>query len=251
MTKGKLRLFPLFLIGFILSNIISVKSEVEDNPCTNNQPQASFELEKSWIHICSEIGQLWLFQVLKNSPEPLLKLPASGGFPTYAAVKGDLSDPNSKIYNISPFDFKIIQASIITKIVPVWRTIDGNSGAIITTLSGTKENAAVAACGEDKPVRAFDTENFHIYICIEADENNPNAINLTYVQVSQSNPNSPTRLKAELISGFRYQSATQDQISYIIGYQGLEIWENGRQIKTEPVTHVYLKSSDSSGELSE
>ena len=254
MSNDQLLLFPLFLIGFILSNILSVKSEVTEvtnNPCPNQLPQALFELKNSWIYICSEPEQLWLFQVLKNNPEPLLKVPASGGFPTYAAVEGDLSDPNSKIVNISPFDFKIIQASIITKIEPVLRTIDGNSGAVITILSGQKEKAAVVACGEDEPVQAFETENSQIYICIEANENDPNAINLTYVQLSPSNGNAPTRLKAELISGLRYQTSPQNQVSYIIGYQGLETWENGRKINTEPLTHVYLKSPDSSREISE
>ncbi len=251
MTKGILPLFSLLLTGFIFSHVLTAESEIRNNPCINNQLQASFELEKSWIYLCSESKQLFLFQVLKNNPEPILKLPASGGFPTYAAVEGDLYDPDSKIYNISPFDFKIIQASIITKIEKVRRTIDGISGAVITTLSGNKEKAAVAACGDDQPVQAFDTKNFYIYICIEANENNPNAINLAYVQVSQVNPHSPTRFKAELISGSRYQTSTQDQISYIIGYQGLETWKNGIKTKTEPVIHVYLKSSDSSSELSD
>ena len=91
MTKGKLLLFPLLLIGFIFSNILSAKSEISNNPCTNNQPQASFELEKSWIYICSEAQQLFLFQVLKNNPEPILKAPASGGFPTYAANRDSIA----------------------------------------------------------------------------------------------------------------------------------------------------------------
>jgi hypothetical protein len=248
MLTKKIPFLLLIVISLISINIAKIKAETRQHPCTENIPLASYELENDWVYICSESAQLFLLQVSKNDRNPVLKVPASGGFPTYAAVQGELSDPHSKIYNISPFYFQIVEASIITKIEPVLRTIEPLIDVVITSLSGEPKKAAFITCNNDKPVQVFETKNSNIYICIEAKENDPNAINLTYVQIDKSNSNAQIHLKAKLISSFRYQTSTQDQISYIISYKGLETYKNGQKITTEPVTNVYLIPSDSTKE---
>lgn len=240
----KLLLLPLIFLNLILTNIAPVDSQTVKKPCENTSTEAYFELKNSWIYICSESEQLFLLEISKNNPNYNLKIPASGGFPTYAGLVGDLEDPNGKIYNISPFYFQIIEASIITKIEPVLRTVEPNLGVEITTLSGEQKQASIAACGKNVPVQVFETNTFNIYICIQDQENNPNATNLTYIKSLKSNPNSVTRLKAELMSSFDYQTSTENGMSYIISYKGLETYQNGQKINTEAVTHVYLIPSD-------
>jgi hypothetical protein len=224
----------------MVSKVTIVKSETKINYCTNQQAKASFELEKDWIYICDEPTGLLFVKVPKNQSNSTLKIPASGGFPTYASVEGNLEDPESKIYNVSPYDFKIIQASIITHVEPVLKTIDNKSGAVITRLSGEKEKAAQIACQEKSPVEVFETEKSAIYVCIQNQENNENAIGLTYVQMSKINPNEKISLPAKLTSNFSYQTVTNQEVNYIISYQGLETYKNDQKINTEPVTNVYL-----------
>lgn len=235
----------VILFSSILTSISKVKAESFPNPCTENLPLATYELPNDWVYICSESEELFLIQIPKNNPNSILKLPASGGFPTYAAVEGELSEANSKTYNVSPFYFQIIESSIITKIEPVLHTIVPSLNVVITPLSGSEQKKALTACNNDEPVEVFETKTSTIYICIEAKQNDYNAINLTYVQIDKTNSNEQLRLKANLISSFDYQTSTQDQISYIISYKGLEIYKNGNKIRTEPVTNVYLIPSDS------
>jgi hypothetical protein len=239
------RLLCSFLLSFFAScRVVIASPDPQISSCANQLPKASFELEKEWIYICQEAENLFLVKVAKNQPNSELKIPASGGFPTYAALEGDLSDPNSKIYNISPFDFKIIQASIIIHTEPVFQTIDNSSGVVISTLAGEQEKKANLVCDNKDPVQVFKTAKSTIYICIENPENNPNAIALSYVEVSAQNPDAEMKIPAELISSFSYQATTNQGMSYVISYQGLETYQNGQKIDVEPVTNVYLIPSD-------
>lgn len=240
----KILFFPLIIISFMGINIPKIKAEITPNLCQENKTLAYYELENRWIYICSESEQLFLLDAAKNNLSNIFKVPASGGFPTYAAVEGELSDPNSKLYNISPFYFQIIEASIITKIEPVLRTVEPALDVVITPLSGADKNEALIACQDNQPVQVFETKTAHIYICIDANQDDENAVDLTYVQINKSNPNLQTSLSAELISSFRYQTSTQNQTSYVISYQGLETYQNGVIINTEPVTNVYLIASE-------
>lgn len=237
-------ILPLIIISLMGINIPKVKAEPIPDLCQEKKALAYYELETSWIYICSESDQLFLFQASKKDPNNILKIPASGGFPTYAGIEGELADPNSKIYNISPFYFQIIEASIITKIERVLRTLEPSLNLMITPLSGEEKSKALSICKEDKPVQVFETQSSNIYICIEAEQNDPNAVNLTYVQVDKSNSNSEIRLPAELISSFNYQTSTENQTSYIISYKGLETYQNDSLVKTEPVTNLYLLPSE-------
>lgn len=220
---------------------------LEKNLCVNSKLEAIFELDNSWIYICQDEQEKTFRQVNKNNDQEIITIPAQGTFPTFAAVEGDLSDPLSKIYNISPYDFKIIQASIIQTIQPVINTIYQPTGVNVTILSGQKEQEAIAICGLKKPVQVFETATDNIYICISAPEENLNAIDLTYIQQSKTNPQELISLPAVLSSNFAYQANNQNQ-SYLISYEGLEIYENQQKIRTQPVIHLYLVTSDASHE---
>lgn len=245
MTK-KLLLLPLIFLTFIFTKNTVAQDQNQQKRCAPDSLQASFELENDWIYICSESEGLFLIKEDKQDQNPVLKIPASGGFPTYAAVEGDLYEPDSNIYNISPFYFQIIQANIITEIKPVLRTFEHNLSVEITPLVDEEKKASLAICNPNKPVQVFETDTSNIYICIETPENDRNSINLTYIKTLKSNPNSTIKLKAQLISSFHYKTSTQKNIHYIISYKGLETYKNGQKINTEPVNHVYLIPSDNS-----
>ena len=246
MINSKISAFFYFLLFFLTSYSLSalrVKAENNDNFCLNADLEASFELDTSWIYICQQNQAKFLRQVDKNNDQEIINIPASGTFPTYAALAGDLADPNSKIYNLSPYDFKIIQASIIQIIEPVINTIHASTGVRVQILSGTKEQMAIAICAEQKPVQVFETKTDNIYICIAAPDNNENAIDLTYIQQSKSNLQQSISLSAELISSFSYQANNQNLV-YLISYQGLEIYENQNKIDSQPVINLYLVASN-------
>lgn len=217
------------------------------NICNEEQLEASYELKESWILICNENQDRTLIQLSKHNQEQLLKIPAFGTFPTYAAIDGDISDPNSKIYNISPYDFKIIQASIITNITPVQEAIHQQTKAKLMVLSGEKEQEAIAICQDQQPVQVFETETENIYICIEAKED-INAINLSYLQKSKNNAYPLINLPAELTSSISYATTANQPKKYSISYQGLVIRENNQTVETIPVTNLYLAVPDMSQE---
>lgn len=221
--------------------------EENNNVCLNGNLEASFELKDNWIYVCQENKQKIFRQFSKNNQQEIITIPASGNFPTYAAIEGDLYNPNSKIYNISPYDFKIIQASIIQTIQPVINAIHQPTGVNVTILSGEKEQQAIAICGQKKPVQVFETVTDNIYICISAPDNNDNAIDLSYIQQSKTNPEKLINLPAELASSFSYQANNQNQ-SYLISYQGLDIYKNQTKISTQPVINLYLVTSDENHE---
>ena len=220
------------------------KADNTNNICQNKLIEATFELEKSWIFICNENEEKTLIKLNKTKEQELANLPAFGTFPTYAALEGEISDPNSKIYNISPFDFKIIQASIIKKIDPVINTLHQDTGTQLMILSGEKEQEAIAVCEKKKPVQVFETEAENIYICIEAEENDINSINLNYVQKSKNNSYPLINLPANLTSSISYETSANQGRRYSISYQGLEIYENGTKLVAKPVINLYLARPD-------
>ena len=213
------------------------------NICDKQLLEASYELKESWIFICSENQDKTLIKLNKNNQQQLLKIPAFGTFPTYAALDGELSDPNSTIYNISPYDFKLIQASIIKQITPVKEAIHQQTNAKLTVLSGEKEQEAIAICQEKQPVQVFETETDNIYICIEA-EKDINSISLNYIQKSKDNSYPLINLPAELTSSISYATIGNQDRKYSISYQGLLVSENNQQIATIPVTNLYLALPD-------
>ncbi len=230
----------LFILTFLLlilpKNIVKAN---DSNVCLNDL-EASFELEKSWIFICNNNQEKTLIQLSKKEDKKILNIPAFGTFPTYAGLAGEMSDPNSKIYNISPYDFKLIQASIIKNITPVIDAVDTKTGAKVTILSGEKEVEAIAVCQENKPVKVFETETDNIYICIAAQVDDLNSINLNYIQRSKTNPENLINLPANLTSTFGYETPANQDRKYSINYQGLEVYENQEKVMTKPVTNLYL-----------
>lgn len=249
----KINYFKLLLTLFLLSySSLFIKVKAQDNQankCVNSNLEASFELDDSWIYICNQNQEKTFHQISKNNQE-IITIPASGNFPTFAAIEGELSDPNSKIYNISPYDFKIIQASIIQKIEPVIKATYKPKEVNVTVLSGAIEQQAIAICnqnGNKQPVQVFDAENDKIYICISAPENDENAIDLTYIQQSKTNPSEIIILPADLSSSFTYTAKNHNH-TYLISYQGLEIYEKQVKISSQSVTHVYLVTSDANHE---
>jgi hypothetical protein len=236
----------IFLLLLTLINcflLAKVKAEnIDNNICVNSQLEASYELDDSWIYICKNEQEKIFHQISKNNHQEIVTIPAEGNFPTFAAIEGDLSDSNSKIYNISPYDFKIIQASIIQTIQPVINAIYQPTGVNVTILNGQKEQEAIVICQPKTPVQVYETTTDNIYICIDNDEN-VNDINLTYVQQSKNNPLNLINLPAILFSNFTYQATNKNQ-SYLISYKGLEIYENQQKISTQPVIHLYLVTSD-------
>lgn len=242
----------LFLVFFSLFFLKSSKIQAQTKPnlCQNNLTLAYYELATDWIYICQESDQLFLLKTPKNDFNSIQKISASGSFPTYAAIEGDLSDSESKIYNISPFFFQIVESSIITKIQPVLRTINPSLNLEISQMSGDIKNKAMEICQNYQPVQVFETDNNYIYICIEVDDNNTNAIDLIYVQQnkSDSNFNSEVRLNAQLIANFNYETITKNNFKYVISYKGLEIYQNGIKIKEESIKNLYLVASDQTKE---
>lgn len=220
------------------------KADNTSNICQNKVLEASFKLEKSWIFICNENEDKTFVQLDKNKEKELANFPAFGTFPTYAALEGDISDPNSKIYNISPFDFKIIQASIIQKIDPVINTVHQDTGTQLMILAGEKEQEALNICQDKKPVQVFETEAEDIFICIEAEENDINSINLNYIQKSKNNSYSLIKLPADLTSSISYETSANQERRYRISYQGLEIYEDDKKVVTKPVLKLYLARPD-------
>lgn len=240
MLTSKKIVFFFLIFCLNLLKTPQIKAEKTLNPCQDNSPLASYELENDWVYICSSSEDIFFLKFNKNDPQNILKIPASGGFPTYAAVEGELSDPNSKIYNISPFYFQTIESSIITNIKPVLRTFNHSLKVQITPLSNNKKEEALAACENYQPVQAFETEKSNVYICIETKENNDNAIDLIYVQKDKSNSTKDIRLKTELISSFEYKTSSENETNYIVSYKGLETYKNGIKVNTEAINHVYL-----------
>ena len=242
--KYSLSVFLAFLSIFIAK--ISQAQNI--NLCPNNSLEASFETKDDLFFICNNNSEKNLIQFHKQTEQKLITIPAFGTFPTYAALEGELSDPNSKIYNLSPFDFKIIQASIIQKIDPVLLTIHQETQAKLMILSGEKEQEAIAVCQEQKPVQVFETTTENIYICIEAQENDLNAIDLTYIQKSKDNSYTPITIRAELTSSISYETDENQSKKYIVSYQGLEVYENNQKIATKPIINLYLALPDLSQE---
>ncbi len=240
--------FNKFLILTLLLTISGHKfAKADNNICVNKSLEASFKLKDSWIFICNQNEEKTLIKLDKNQEQELANLPAFGTFPTYAALEGELSDPNSKIYNISPFDFKIIQASIIKRIDPVVDTTHQKTGARLRILSGEKKQEAIEICQDKKPVQVFETATDNIYICIEADED-INSINLNYIQKSKNNSAPLINLPANLTASLSYETKANQKKKYTISYQGLEVYENGKKITTKPVTNLYLAPPDITAE---
>ena len=210
--------------------------------CQNQNTEASYELDDYWIVICSQNESKSLIQVDKNQRQQMMNLPAFGEFPTYAAIAGDLSDPNSIIYNISPFSFKTIEASIITNITPVINTTHQATGTQVNILSGEQQKKAMETCSPNQPVQVFETATENVYICIEAVENDENSINLSYVQESKDNLYSTIELPAKLASSTSYETNSNQTKKYRVSYQGLEIYEDDNLVETIPVTNLYLAS---------
>ena len=235
------------LIAFLFPQLSQANNS---NICNNQLLEASYELKDSWVFICTENQDKTLIKLNKNNQQQLLKIPAFGTFPTYAAIEGELSDPNSKIYNISPYDFKIIQASIILNITPVTETIHQQTNAKLMVLSDEKEQEAIAICEDKQPVQVFETETENIYICIAAEED-INSINLSYIQKSKMNSYPTINLPADLTSSISYATTGNQQKKYSISYQGLVIWENNQQIETIPVKNLYLALPDMTKEDSD
>lgn len=244
----KRKYYFLSILPLLITFLFIQKSGANNsNICQNELIEASYQLKDSWIFICSENDQKTFIQLDQNKNKELVHIPAFGTFPTYAALEGEASDPNSKIYNISPYDFKIIQASIIQQITPVKEAIYPQTNTKVTVLSGNKEQEAIAVCQDKKPVQVFETKTENIYICIEAEED-INSINLSYIQKSKNNSYPLINLPAELTSSFSYATKGDQTRKYSISYQGLVVSAQNQKKETIPVTNLYLALPDMSVE---
>ncbi|MBD2393836.1 hypothetical protein H6G11_06160 [Cyanobacterium aponinum FACHB-4101] len=247
--------FPFFFLIIIIFEIIkipvpfisfvkSAKAEkFKSNICDSSQLEANFELKESSIYICTNNEEKQLIQINTNTHEKILSLRAFGSFPTYGATEGNYDDPDSKIYNISPFDFKVIQASIITKIEPVISTQYLPKEVEITILQGSLEENAIASCQPRKPVAVFETEQDNIYICIE-EKDNVNAIEMNYLQISKKSQEEINNIPAHLTNNFSYETETKNNKKYVVSYRGLKIYENQKSIEEIPIKNIYLSHPD-------
>ena len=245
MKKTLLSLLFLTIFTSLFSKTIALSNEKGSNKfCSDENTEAIYELEESWIIICNQNESKNLIQFDKFQQQELMNLTAFGEFPTYGAIAGELSDPNSKIYNISPFDLKLIQASIIKSIIPVTSTLHKPTGTTVNILSGEKEQEAMESCLPNEPVQLFETATDNIYICIEAIENDENSIDLTYIQKSKDNSYTLITRPAKLSSSTTYGTDDNQTRQYRVNYKGLEIYDNNQLIETIPVKTLHIASPD-------
>lgn len=238
-------IFEIINLSFpFISLVKSAKAEkVNSNICDSFQLEANFKLPQSTIYICTNNEEKQLIQINNNTQETMISLRAFGSFPTYGATEGNYDDPDSKIYNISPFDFKVIQASIITKIEPVISTHYLPKEVEINILQGALEKNAIASCQPRKPVAVFETEQDNIYICIE-EKDNVNAIEMNYLQIAKKSQEEINNIPAHLTNNFSYETETINNKKYVISYRGLEVYDNQKNIEEIPIKNIYLSHPD-------
>ncbi|GAB1544909.1 hypothetical protein NUACC21_75850 [Scytonema sp. NUACC21] len=70
-----------------------------------------------------------------------------------------------------------------------------------------------------------ETSNFLVKVCKENGR-------LLYIGKSKKEPNKPVRLPAKIVGKAKYR-ANNGSYSYIINVDGVEVWQNGRKIRSE------------------